>query len=197
MEAAYALTIVLNLLFLSYIHTTLAATATSTVSTKNYDKYIKTACRRTTYSQVCYSSLSPYASKIKENPLKLCTAALSVSIKAAKNASSTIAKLSKQKGLTRREAAVIKDCIENTKDAIYELKESLDAMGHLRGSDLKFQIADIKTWVSAALTDENTCTDGFDGQRLSAAVKNKVRNAILNVARTTSNALSLINSIYS
>ncbi|KAB1224351.1 21 kDa protein [Morella rubra] len=89
---------------------------------------------------------------------------------------SLLLKLSKQKGLTRSEAVVIKDCIENTKDAIDELKESLDAMGHLRGSNLKFQIVDIKTWVSAALTDENTCTDGFDGQRLSPAVKNKSMN---------------------
>ncbi|KAG2711096.1 hypothetical protein I3760_04G061200 [Carya illinoinensis] len=203
MEAYSTLTILIlmNLLFLiSNIPTTLAATsASSSVSTKSYTTYIQTACNSTTYPLVCYSSLSPYASKIKGNPQKLCITALSVAAKAARNASSTISKLSKQKGLTRSEAAVIKDCIENVKDSIDELKQSLNEMGHLGagGSDVQFQISNIKTWVSAAITDVSTCTDGLEEQKVSATVKNKITRSILNVDRPTSNALSLINSHYS
>ncbi|KAF5480272.1 hypothetical protein F2P56_001035 [Juglans regia] len=191
---AYTLTILfMNLLLvLSNIHTTLAA-----VSTKNYKTHIKTVCSSTTYPQVCYGSLSPYASKIKANPQKLCNTALSVAIKAARSASSTISKLSKKKGLTRSEAAVIKDCVENIKDTVDELKHSLKEMGNLGGSDVQVKIDNIKTWVSAAITDEGTCTDGFSGQRVSTTLRNKIRVIILNVARPTSNALSLINTLYS
>lgn len=198
METYYLLTILLTFLFLSNLRTSLAATTTSsTSSTKEYTSYIKTACSSTTYPKVCYSSLFPYASKIKANPRNLCNTALSVAIKAARNASSTISGLSKQKGLTQSDVGIIKDCIENIRDGIDELKQSLNEMGNLEESDVKVQIDDIKTWVSAAITDEGTCTDGFDGQKVSAKVENKIRKSILNVAMPTSNALSIIDTLYS
>lgn len=202
---AYTLTILLmNLLFLfmiSSIPTTLAATssASNSNSTITYKTYVQTACSSTTYPRVCYSSLSPYASKIKGNPQKLCKTALSVATNAARNASLTISMLSKQKGLTRSEAAVIKDCIDNVRDSVDELKKSLNELGNLGGggSDVKFQISNIQTWVSAAITDDSTCTDELDEQKVSATVKNKISGSILNVARPTSNALSLVDSHYS
>ena len=191
----HALTILLTLLFLSNFHTSLASTSSTT--TEKYKTYIKTACNSTTYPKECNNALLPFASKIKANPQKLCNTGLSISIKAAKNCSSTISKLSKNKGLTHSEVAIIKDCIENIKDSIDELKQSLNEMGHLGRSNVKAQIYDIKTWVSAALTDENTCTDGFDGVSVSKTVKNTIRKSILSVATPTSNALSLISILYS
>ena len=181
--------------FLSNFHTSLASTSSTT--TEKYKTYIKTACNSTTYPKECNNALLPFASKIKANPQKLCNTGLSISIKAAKNCSSTISKLSKNKGFTHSEVAIIKDCIENIKDSIDELKQSLNEMGHLGRSNVKAQIYDIKNWVSAALTDENTCTDGFDGMSVSKTVKNTIRKSILTVATPTSNALSLINSLHS
>jgi pectinesterase inhibitor-like protein len=181
------LTILLTLLFISKLHTASATTDRT---------YVKTACNSTTYPKICYNSLSPYASKIKGDPKKHCKTALSIALQAASNASTTVSNLQKQKTLTRYEAQVVKDCIENVKDSIDEIKQSLQAMDHLRGSDKEFQLSNIKTWVSAALTDENTRTDGFEkGQKVSAAVKNKIRNSILTVARLTSNSLALINKL--
>ncbi|XP_042978653.1 pectinesterase inhibitor 4-like [Carya illinoinensis] len=177
----------LTLLFMSTLQAVLATTNTS----QTYEKYIITSCNSTTYPQLCYSSLSPHASKIKANPKKLCKTSLSVGLEAAQNASSIVSKQLKQKGsLTSSETAVIKDCVVNIKNSIDELRESLDAMDKLSGWDKEFQMSNIKTWVSAALTDENTCFDGFEeGQEISEKVKNKVRKRILKVARLTSNAL--------
>ncbi|XP_062151801.1 pectinesterase inhibitor 4-like [Alnus glutinosa] len=187
--------ILLTLLPISTPHTALAATSSSQITT--YTQYIKTGCNSTLYPQLCYKSLSPYASEIKGNPQELCKTALSIALQAARNASSTVSNLGQQKTLTPYEASVIKDCVVNIKDSIDELKQSLQAMDRLSGSDKEFQLSNIKTWVSAALTDENTCNDGLDegGQKISAAVKNKIRNSILIVARLTSNALALINNL--
>jgi pectinesterase inhibitor-like protein len=190
------LSILVTFLSLSILHTTLAATTTAS-STKKYTSYIASACSSTTYPKVCYNSLIPYASKIKANPQRLCNTALSVALKAARNASSTISAVSKQKGLTQSEAGIVKDCIENIRDSIDELKQSLNEMGNLGKSDVKLQIDDIKTWVSAAITDEGTCTDGFAERKVSAKVESKIRKSILNVAMPTSNALSIINTLYS
>ncbi|XP_004309057.1 PREDICTED: 21 kDa protein-like [Fragaria vesca subsp. vesca] len=179
------------LLFILFINTT---TATSS-SSRTYKTYVKTACNSTTYPQICYKSLSSYATSIKSNPQKLCSYALSVTLKAAKTSASTVSKLAKKKGITKAEAGVVGACIETIKDSVDELKQSVTAMKNLGGADMQYQLDNIKTWVSASLTDEDTCTDGFDEQKVSTAVKNTIRKSILTVARLASNALSLIDNL--
>ncbi|XP_041011457.1 pectinesterase inhibitor 4-like [Juglans microcarpa x Juglans regia] len=189
----------LSLLFMiSTLHTALAASSTSPSNNiHTYENYIKTACNSTTYPALCYKSLSPYAFKIKENPHHLCKTALSTTLKAARNASSTVKMLSRKiAGLARLEAAVIKDCIVNMENSLDELKQSLNAMKHLNDSNKEVQLENIKTWVSAALIDEHTCMDGFEeGGWVSAPVKNKIRNSLVKIAWLTSNALCLINNL--
>ncbi|XP_048127740.1 21 kDa protein-like [Rhodamnia argentea] len=184
---------------------TSAAAAASSSSSSSYSNFIKTSCSTTTYPKLCNQCLSSYASVVRSNPWKLCNSALSVSLQAARNASSLVAVLSNQRGLTKAEATIIKGCIENLEDSIDELKRSIKAMARIGGSSTSssaakknkvgFQMASVKTWVSAAITDEDTCTDGFAGRKVSAGVKSKIRSSIVNVARITSNALSLINHL--
>ncbi|XP_050252670.1 pectinesterase inhibitor 4-like [Quercus robur] len=181
-----------SLLFISLLHNALATTS---YSNQTYGAYITKACNSTTYPRECYKSLLPYAFKIKANPQKLRKVSLSVTLNAVHNASSMVSKLLKQNGLTHIEAATIKDCIVNIKDSIDELKQSLGEMNLLSGLDKEFHIANIKTWLSAALTDENTCMDGFEGEVIGIIVKQKITNIVLKIARLTSNSLSLINSL--
>ncbi|KAF5480271.1 hypothetical protein F2P56_001034 [Juglans regia] len=188
----YLLTLLLSII---NSHLSLASAATSTSSTQTYKTYIKTTCNSTLYPKVCYKSLSYHASEIKTDPLKLCNAALEVALEAAQNTSSTVSKISKQTGLLSTETAVIEDCIDNVKDSIYELRDSQNAMGQLGGSNAEFQIDNVKTWVSAAITDENTCLDGLDEMKVNTTVKKKIRKSILNLCKMTSNALALINTL--
>ncbi|CAI0547280.1 unnamed protein product [Linum tenue] len=56
-------------------------------------------------------------------------------------------------------------------------------------------ISDVQTWVSAALTDESTCTDGFAGKAMAAGeMRTVVGGKIETIAHLTSNALALINA---
>ncbi|XP_059625470.1 21 kDa protein-like [Cornus florida] len=180
------------LVFISHMKPTLASKAPKTCT-----NFIKTSCNSTTYPSLCYKSLSPYAPSVKTSPKGLCNAALSVTIRAARNTLSVVSKLTEQKGITHTEAATIKDCIENVGDSIDDLKQSLKAMGSLIGAkaDKESLMADVKTWMSAAITDEDTCTDGFAGRNISPTVKNTIRNSKLGIAKLTSNALSLINHL--
>ncbi|EEF51535.1 pectinesterase inhibitor 4 [Ricinus communis] len=183
------------LVFISNTQNSLAITTTKTSKT-TYKNYLKTACNSTTYPKICYNTLSPYTSTIQTNDLKLCNAALTITLKAASNTSAMVKSLSKQKGLSKGEVAVIKDCQYEIEDSVDELKQSLKALKNLKGSaDMEFQIDNIKTWISAAITDENTCTDGFEGMKVSSKVKSKIKKSIVNVNRLTSNALALINKL--
>lgn len=78
-----------------------------------------------------------------------------------------------------------------------ELKDSireLDSINYKDSSKFKMVMSDVETWVSAALTDDDTCMDGLGrGGRAKAGMKDLVRRHVVKVARMTSNALALIN----
>ncbi|XVF49338.1 hypothetical protein PTKIN_Ptkin04bG0003500 [Pterospermum kingtungense] len=183
------------LLLMSTMQTISAATTNKT-SIKTYKKFVKSACNSTTYPKVCNKVLIPYASTIKTDPQKLSYIALSITLKATYNASSSIKSVSKMKGLSPYEKEIISDCAETTAEAIDELNDSLKKMADMQGSDRnKAHMDDIRTWVSAALTDNYTCTDDFEGQKVHKALKNIIKKSVLYIAKLTSNCLSLFNLI--
>ncbi|OIT20597.1 PREDICTED: 21 kDa protein-like [Nicotiana attenuata] len=158
--------------------------------------FIKNSCKPTTYPDLCFASLSGYAQTIKNSQEQLIKTALSVSLDRAQSTKGFVRKLLKFKGLKPREYAAIKDCIEETSDSVDRLSKSvseLKEVDHSRGKDFLWHISNVETWVSAAITDENTCTDGFAGRALNGRIKASIRNRIGNLAQVTSNALALIN----
>lgn len=163
---------------------------------KPYQQFIKTSCNVTTYPSLCNKVLSPYANYIKSSRIKLAYLALSLALKAANTSSTTISNLANNKRLTRYEAGIINDCIENLGDSVDQLQQTLLAMTNFRGKDKEFQVSNAKTWASAAITNENTCIDASSDRRVSASVKKTVQSSLLGVTRLNSNALYLINHLY-
>ncbi|TKY68020.1 21 kDa protein [Spatholobus suberectus] len=191
--------ILLSLLFISTFLQLAAKSTTTTDSLKAYKKFIKDQCNSTTYPNVCYKSLSPYTSKIKTNRVTLTKVSIYVALKAAKSASSTLTKLSNSKGkLTHGETLVIADCRENIEDAVDLLEQSADGLAHLNGTTTshdKFQWDNIKTWMSAAITDETTCTDEFDEIQVRPSLQKKIKTSVDNVHWLNSNALAFVNRL--
>ncbi|XP_030500100.2 21 kDa protein-like [Cannabis sativa] len=157
--------------------------------------FIRTSCSQTTYPRLCFSSLSIHAQKIQTSPQLLAGTALNVTLSSAKATTAMMSRLSLSHGLKPREVSAMKDCVEELSETVDELRRSIGEMSKLKGhnADFKLMINDIQTWVSAALTDENTCSDGFQGKTLNGNLKTVVRGRIVNVAQLTSNALALIN----
>ncbi|OAY30488.1 21 kDa protein [Manihot esculenta] len=176
------------------------STATSAQSTSSGTNFIKSSCKTTTYPALCIQSLSAYATSIQQSPRQLTETALSVSLERAQSTKTFVYKLTKFKGVKPREMAAIKDCLEEINDTVDRLSKSfkeLKSMGQSKGKDYQWHISNVETWVSAALTDENTCVDGFGGRALNGRVKSSIKARIVNVAQVTSNALALINKFAS
>jgi pectinesterase inhibitor-like protein len=157
--------------------------------------FIKNSCSTTTYPRLCYTSLVKHADSIQTNRVLLTCTALNVTLASAKSTSAVISTLSKSHGLKPREAAAMKDCVEVLSDSVDELRRSIGEMSRLRTSNFELTMSDVQTWVSAALTDESTCTDGFDEINAPGNVQTIVRGKIVQVAQLTSNALALINKL--
>ena len=120
-------------------------------------------------------------------------AALNITLASAKATSAMMVRVSRSSRLKPREVSAMRDCVEELGDTLEELRKSIGEMGQLSGSNYEVYINDIQTWVSAALTDEYTCLDGFEGDEMNGKVKVLVRGRILIIAHLTSNALALIN----
>ncbi|KAH1114990.1 hypothetical protein J1N35_008368 [Gossypium stocksii] len=184
------------LLLMLNVPTVSASKTTNKASLKTYKSFIKKACNSATYPSDCYKSLSKYAPAIKTDPEKLYRVSLFVTIKAARKTSSSISTLWRLKGLSRTERAIVRDCASTISYAIDEMKQSLTVMANIQGADHKSElIENIRTWVAAALTDEGTCTDEFDGQKVSYEVNKNIKKTVLNLSKLTSNCLALLNTL--
>ncbi|KAA8533844.1 hypothetical protein F0562_031361 [Nyssa sinensis] len=181
------------LAFTSYTNPSSAA-GVGAVAGKSSTEFIKTSCSSTTYPKLCYTSLSTHASAIQTSPKLLAHTALSVTLDTAQSTSAMMLRLSQSHGMKPREVAAMRDCVEELSDSVEQLRKSIGEMNELKGSNFGFMVTDIQTWVSAALTDEDTCTDGFTSQAVNGTLKAVVRGRIMNIAHLTSNALALINS---
>ncbi|OIV99695.1 hypothetical protein TanjilG_17505 [Lupinus angustifolius] len=195
------LRISLSLIFIStLVHIASASNSTSTKSINNsYKRFIKVKCNSTTYPSYCYKSLSPYASTIKTNTLTLTKLSIHVALKAAKNVSLTLKKLSKAKGnLSHAETELIADCKENIGDSVDLLQQSADGLKDLNGTSTyeeRFEWDTIKTWMSASITDVGTCSDEFDELKVRASIQKKIKPAIAHLAWFNSIALALVNRL--
>ncbi|KAF5480273.1 hypothetical protein F2P56_001036 [Juglans regia] len=170
--------------------------AAATASSGGATNFIKASCSTTTYPALCVQSLSAYAAEIQQNPHQLAQTALSVSLSSAQSTRTFVSKLKKFKGLKKKEYEAIADCLEEISDTVDRLGQSIKELkniGKAKGQEFAWHMSNVETWVSAALTDENTCVDGFAGKALDGKIKASIKARIVNVAQVTSNALSLIN----
>ncbi|CAN4103501.1 unnamed protein product [Withania somnifera] len=184
-----------------YISFIVMCTLCSSIATRdlaNTSEFIKTSCSTTLYPKLCIGTLSPYSNTIQTSPMELVNSALTVSLKGAKSTTSKISKMSKEENLGPAESHALMDCVENMEDSVDELQKSLLEMKNLNGPDFEEKMGNVMTWVSAALTDEDTCMDGFeDNSAMNGKVKATIRNYIINVAQLTSNALALTKNLSS
>ncbi|KAJ7952461.1 21 kDa protein-like [Quillaja saponaria] len=163
------------------------------VTRSNPVDFIRASCRATRYPDLCVQCLSAYANVIRQSPQQLAMTALAVSITRARSAEAFVNKMSKVRGLKSREYLAVKDCIENMGDSVDRLSESAIELGRL-GQNFVWHISNVQTWVSSALTNVNTCLDGFGGRAIDGNVKKAINRSVTGVAQVTSNALALVNS---
>lgn len=187
---------------ISFTFTIISATSRFWLETNLYTNitvtdFIKASCETTRYPDLCYKTLSPYATSIQTNAMELANAALNVCLKSAKTTSKSVKELLKGRDLSMRDGQAVEDCLENLSDYVDEMKKSMVEMKDLDGPDFNEKMGNLKTWVSAALTDEDTCTDGFqeDSAVKNVKIKETIRGYIVNIAELTSNALALITNI--
>ncbi|KAI4330848.1 hypothetical protein MLD38_029093 [Melastoma candidum] len=158
-----------------------------------YAEFVRMSCDATKYPTLCFSALSGCTSFIRTSPRNMAMAALNVTLVKARLTSAFVEGMSRARSLNPREAGALRDCVELIHSATDEIKGSLSELRTINGSSFERVISDVQTWVSAVLTDEDTCLEGFSGKGMDGEVKRQVSARVGTLARTTSVALALIN----
>ncbi|PPD81480.1 hypothetical protein GOBAR_DD21598 [Gossypium barbadense] len=201
-SASAAITISAVLFFTLVIGFTLAAlllqpindkdptdSASASSLSSNLVESIKTICNVTRYPDSCFTALSSLNASIKPDLEAFLDLSLQVAITHLSDLSSSFKSLN-----DLHSQPALKDCLTLFDDALSRLNDSVSAMKVGTGKELvltKEKISDIQTWISAAMTDQDTCNDGLEEMGWTAADE-VVKSQSQSCKESISNSLAIV-----
>nr|GMC71028.1 pectinesterase 3 [Ipomoea batatas] len=166
-------------------------------STRSTSKSVQAICSVTEYKDSCVSSLSQVAGDKTTDPKKLFVLSLQLAADSLKKLASEPAGWAKGAADETIKKA-IDVCGEVFDDAIDRLNDSIAAVDG--GDGKRFStaiIADLKTWLSSAVTDQETCLDALEEIKANATVVDNVKAVMKNSSEFASNSLAIVAHIFS
>ncbi|CAL9118690.1 unnamed protein product [Musa textilis] len=148
-------------------------------------KSVKMICSSTDYQQACESSMSKVVTSDTDDPKVLLKAAVTVVLDEVSKAFAHSKLLKSNDSRVRGAAEDCQQLYENSKAEINATLQSIVASGI---DHLPSRSHDMRTWLSAVMTYQQTCIDGFP----EGEVKTKMHEAMNSSKEMTSNALAMI-----
>ncbi|KAL9224181.1 hypothetical protein vseg_000243 [Gypsophila vaccaria] len=150
---------------------------------------LKAACADTLYPTLCLTTLSPYSRTPTATLHRLLQASIEQTIDFVQKTQLNVVDFFAHRRLSLQETNAYNDCIELLDQTVYELRQGVD--------DLQFSTR-LKTLLSAAMTNEITCIDGFSDLYKTTpdnAIKIYLEETLKPVIQMISNSLAIIKHI--
>uniref|UniRef100_A0A1J3ISS2 Pectinesterase n=1 Tax=Noccaea caerulescens TaxID=107243 RepID=A0A1J3ISS2_NOCCA len=166
-----------------------------TLSTTSH-AVLNSVCSSTLYPELCFSAVASTGKKLTSRK-DVIEASLNLTTNAVKQNNFAIKKLiAKRKGLTVREVTALQDCLETNDETLDELHEAVeDLHQYPKGKSLRRHAADLKTFISSAITNQETCLDGFTYDKADRKVLKVLAKGLVHVEHMCSNALAIIKNM--
>ncbi|KAE8727075.1 Ribosomal protein S4 [Hibiscus syriacus] len=145
---------------------------------------VKTICNVTRYPVSCFTTLSPLNASKNPDPEAFLDLSLRVSITHLSDLASSFKSLN-----DLHSHPALKDCLTLFDDALSQLNDSVSAMKAKPGLT-KGKMSDIQTWISAAMTDQDTCNDGLEEMGWTAG--DEVKSRARRFKESVSNSLAIV-----
>ncbi|CAK9143269.1 unnamed protein product [Ilex paraguariensis] len=123
--------------------------------TAGYQDLVSTTCSHTLHFDVCVSSLRSDPRSKTSDVKGLAAIALDLSIGEAKKTISYIDSLKSRADNTQNQSKRLSECMVEYSDALENLQEAIQALS-------KTSIDDVNELATTAMTDSETCKDGFE-----------------------------------
>ncbi|KAG0480995.1 hypothetical protein HPP92_011562 [Vanilla planifolia] len=157
---------------------------------------IHQSCDGTADFDYCSSRLRTECNRPDQpGPACVLRAAAQGAINEALSAIETMARLA-DASHTLRERTALEDCVELLGFSVDELGQSLDKMVWLNSREYSTRHeADLLSWLSAALGNQDTCLEGFDGT--DGRLRHLFRGTLHEVTQLVSNVMALYKTLRS
>ncbi|OWM65316.1 pectinesterase 3 [Punica granatum] len=191
LSALLLLTLTLGLLLGAVVHDSAAEPAESSSLASNLTESIRAVCGVTQHPDSCFSSLSSLNCSIRPDPESIFKLSVTASLKQLSNASLFVKQLKESSNDVHSNGA-LEDCATQLEDALSRLNDCASAMGTGSGENVltEVKISNIQTWVSAAMTDQETCLDGLE--EMGSAVLDEIRAKLQGSKESMGNSLAIV-----
>jgi len=152
-------------------------------------KSVAAICTPTDYKEACVKSLTAVANNQTANPKDFIQAAIQATIDVVKEAMNQTGSIFNSDDKAQKMAK--DDCEDLLSYAVQELQASFSMVGDSDMHTMKDREAELKNWLSAVISYQQTCLDGVADENL----KKKMSSGLLNATELTSNALAIVSSI--
>ncbi|CAA3006795.1 pectinesterase pectinesterase inhibitor U1 [Olea europaea subsp. europaea] len=160
---------------------------------------VKSSCSSTLYPDLCYSTIANSLTENKKvkSQKDVIELALNITHTTVKQNYFKIGKLiAKGKNLTEREKTALHDCLETIDETLDELHEAVkDLEEYPNKKSLKQHADDLKTLLSSAMTNQETCLDGFSHDDADKHVREELNKGEDHVEKMCSNVLAMIKNM--
>ncbi|KAG7581927.1 Pectinesterase inhibitor domain [Arabidopsis suecica] len=158
---------------------------------------LRSSCSSTRYPELCISAVATAGGVKLTSQKDVIEASLNLTIIAVEHNYFNVKKLiKKRKGLTPREKTALHDCLETIDETLDELHETVEDL-HLYPTkkSLREHAGDLKTLISSAITNQETCLDGFSHDDADKQVRKALLKGQIHVEHMCSNALAMIKNM--
>ncbi|XP_062147479.1 probable pectinesterase/pectinesterase inhibitor 12 [Alnus glutinosa] len=160
--------------------------SSSTTSLNTHFSSIRSFCKTTPYPDVCFDSLKLSISiNISPNIIAYLLQTLQIAISKSENLSNLFFN-ARNSNIIEKQRGTIQDCKELHQITLSSLQRSVS---RISAADRR-KLADARAYLSAALTNKNTCLEGLDSA--SGPLKSVLVNSIIDTYKHVSNSLSIL-----
>ncbi|CAN1785990.1 Pectinesterase/pectinesterase inhibitor U1, partial [Linum perenne] len=187
----YILTCLLNLIILANITSAQKYNSLSA----HRQAVLTSSCSNARHPDLCYSSLATAPAAVTLSSQKdVIKASINVTCSSIRRNMVNLRKLlSTRKDLPRRSRVALKDCLETMDESLDELHEALaDLDKYPTKKSLTQHADDLNTLLSAAMTNQESCLDGFSYNDADKNVRKSLETGPIRVEKMCGNALGMI-----
>ncbi|KAK9145469.1 hypothetical protein Sjap_005372 [Stephania japonica] len=175
---------------------TKSPSASEPLSQRKPSQAISKACKKTRYPDLCVNSLVDFPGALAAGERDLVHISFNMTLQRVGKALFGVSEITNFK-MDQRLRSAYDDCLELLEDSMDQLTQSLFSIAPSTESDSDGAAAgstdDVVTWLSAALTNQDTCAEGFEDVNVidGAGVKGQVESKLKELSELVSNCLSL------
>ncbi|KAL4574759.1 hypothetical protein LXL04_021596 [Taraxacum kok-saghyz] len=159
-------------------------------------KAISRVCSHTLYQNLCVNSFLDFPGSLHASEKELVHISVNMSLHHVGKALYTSTDLNNLE-MDGRARSAYNDCVELLEDSVDQLSRSLTSVAPSSSDDTPPQRLgspeDVMTWLSASLTNQDTCTDGLS-ETEEGEVRKQMQERLKDLSELVSNSLAIYSS---